>query len=170
MKRFIATALSVTLVLGSASPLVAQNANANANANAAKDNGNGNGNQNRNAGNNGNNGQPENPGRSNDLNYGRIISSLNNGTAESYADAFETAETYNLVMLSSLPGRAAENANALTNALEASGQSVESLQATIDANTALADAIEASGYDVDQIIGWTATRDGNIILIVDDLT
>jgi hypothetical protein len=169
MKYLIATALSVTLVLGSVSPIVAQNASANANASKENGNrnGNGNGNQNRE---NGNNGQPENPGRSNDLNYGRIISSLRNGTAESYADAFATAETYNLVMLSSLPGRAAENANALSLALESAGQSVESLQASIDANTALADAIEASGYDVDQIIGWTATVDGDIILIINDLT
>ena len=169
MKHLIATALSVTLVLGSVSPVIAQNANANANASKENGNGNGNGNGNQNR-ENGNNGQPENPGRSNDLNYGRIISSLRNGTAESYAEAFETAETYNLVMLSSLPGRAAENANALSLALESTGQSVESLQASIDANTALADAIEASGYDVDQIIGWTATGDGDIILIIDDLT
>jgi|GEM_PF-6623120 len=167
MKHFITTALCATLVLGSAVHVSAQNANANENAqgdaNARNDNatGNGTGNQ---------NGKPDNPGRSNDLNYGRIISSLNNGTAENQSDAFDSAESFSLVTLSSLPGRAAENANALSIALETSGQSAESLQASIEENTALAEAIEATGIEVDQIIGWTALRDGEIILIVDDLT
>ena len=173
MKRYIALALASTLALTAAPAVMAQNSNANEHAGQNREE-RGNGNQNRE-----NRGQQNRESResgertSNGLgregwNYGRVISSLRNGTADDIQDVLGDAESVGMLSLSSL-GPAAANASALGDALEATGQTEEEVQAAIEANTNLSNAIEAAGYDAADIIGFTYDRSGNIILIVDDL-
>ena len=176
MKRLLTLTLASMLALTAAPAVIAQSSNANERAGQnreareSRDN-RGNGNQNReNRGQQSReSGERTNNGLGRDgWNYGRVISSLRNGTADDIYDVLGDAESVGMLSLSAL-GQPARNASALGNALEATGQTEEEVQAAIAANTNLSDAIGAAGYAAEDIIGFTYDRNGNIILIVDDL-
>ena len=173
-----ALALALAATLASEAPAQSSNANDRAQQNR-EDRGNrenrGNGNENRGNGNenrgNANREERGNNGVGRDgWTYGRVISQLRNGRYDDAASDLAEAEELGVVLLSSLPGNAAQNAQALDNALEAAGENVDSLRDEIEMNDAIATALVGAGYDIDDVVGYTVDGDGRVVLILDDRT
>jgi hypothetical protein len=108
------------------------------------------------------------PARADAPNYGTLISSLRSSRiASTDLEAVDDSTTIRIYTLADLRGNAAENAQALDNALADQQGSVSDLRTEIEANTTLAAALEAEGYTADDVVAVTTHTDGGIILIVD---
>jgi hypothetical protein len=108
------------------------------------------------------------PARADAPNYGTVISSLRSSrVASADVEAVDDSTTIRIYTLADLRGNAAENAQALDNALADQQGTVSDLRTEIEANTTLAAALEAEGYTADDVVAVTTHTDGGIILIVD---
>jgi hypothetical protein len=108
------------------------------------------------------------PARADAPNYGTVISSLRSSrVASADLEAVDDSTTIRIYTLADLRGNAAENAQALDNALADRQGAVSDLRTEIEANTTLAAALEAEGYTADDVVAVTTHTDGGIILIVD---
>jgi hypothetical protein len=108
------------------------------------------------------------PARADAPNYGTLISSLRSSRiASTDLEAVDDSTTIRIYTLADLRGNAAENAQALDNALANQQGSASDLRTEIEANTTLAAALEAEGYTADDVVAVTTHTDGGIILIVD---
>jgi hypothetical protein len=108
------------------------------------------------------------PARADAPNYGTVISSLRSSrVASADLEAVDESTTIRIYTLADLRGNAAENAQALDNALADRQGAVSDLRTEIEANTTLAAALEAEGYTADDVVAVTTGTDGGIILIVD---
>lgn len=104
-------------------------------------------------------------------NYGQLISSLRTGAVGSAdIEALGQDVTVSTVLLSELKGEAAENANALDEALSANSSNVTSVRAALSANANIVAQIEAAGYTVDDVVGVSTAADGGLTLVIDDIS
>jgi len=154
-------------------------ANANASSNAGGNgnaSGNAGGSANSNAGGNGNSNASANASGSAEgqLNYGSIISDLRSSSVTTAdIEAIDDDAQINIVTLSELRGNAAENANALDEAVSAQGTTLAELQAAIEGNTDLSTTIEAAlqaegDFDMEDVVAITSSANGELTLVVDD--
>lgn len=111
-------------------------------------------------------GDMEAPGKSADWYYGRIVSSIQTGAnADVNFDDIDSDSMIDVMALSEIQGNAAENAQALDNAMA----SMEGdWSADIEANEELSAALEESGYEAENVIGIYARADGSYEVLVDD--
>ena len=76
----------------------------------------------------------------------------------------------NAERVSVIEGDAAENATAFQAVIEAQSQSLAQLTTSIEANAAISAALEAEGFSSDDVVAVTATAEGNLTIIVDDIS
>jgi hypothetical protein len=103
--------------------------------------------------------------------YGDVISSLRTSTITPEAIEglpLDTAVT--VVVLSELRGNAADNANALEQALLAQETSIEELRPSLEARAEVQAALEAEGYTTEEIVAVSLLADGSLTVIVDAST
>ncbi|SIO29903.1 hypothetical protein [Vannielia litorea] len=103
------------------------------------------------------------------LNYGTVISGLNNGSTAGAAaeiEALDSEVTVDTVLLSEIDG--AEQAQALDTALNAQADAIASFHEAIEANSHLTAALDAQGFTADDVVGFEAEGEGNVTLVIDD--
>lgn len=103
------------------------------------------------------------------VNYGTVISGLNNGTTAGAAaeiSALGSDITVDTVLLSEIDG--SEQAKALDNALNAKAEVMAEFHGAIEANAELAAALEAEGFEADDVVGFESEGEGNVTLVIDD--
>lgn len=102
-------------------------------------------------------------------NYGQVISSLQSKAAT--ADdikALGQDVTVDIVLLSELKGNAADNANALDQAISDQADAMADIHAALDANAAIKAKLDEAGYTADEVVAVTSTADNEVTLVVDD--
>lgn len=103
----------------------------------------------------------------NTTNYGEVISSLRtSGDASAQIDAFDKTATVDIITLSELRGEAAENAQALDQALTHQEEQVDDIRSAIEANATLSGALEAEGYTAEDVVAVSTSAGGEVTLIV----
>lgn len=108
-------------------------------------------------------------GTSDDMNYGRVISSIRAGQNAQADIAGITADSQvETIALSELQGEAGENASALDNALADAEGEMASMQDMIAANADFQAMLEAEGYAADDVIGVYSKADGGFEVLIDD--
>ncbi|MCO6383934.1 MAG: hypothetical protein JXQ91_12450 [Vannielia sp.] len=103
------------------------------------------------------------------VNFGSVISGLNNGTtAQAAADieALGADVSVDTVLLSEIEG--AGNSNALDKALSTQADAMVSLHEAIEANSELTAALEAEGFEADDVVGFESEGEGEVTLVIDD--
>ncbi len=103
------------------------------------------------------------------VNYGTVISGLNNGSTAGAAaeiEALDAEITVDTVLLSEVEG--AEQAEALDNALNTQADAMVSFHDAIEANTSLTAALDAEGFTADDVVGFESEGEGNVTLVIDD--
>lgn len=109
------------------------------------------------------------------MNFGQIVSDLNNGTIDASTWATDLAliddsATVQIVTLSELKGSAAENAEGLDNALAGLQPDIDAARAEIEANTELMAALEAQAFGADDVVAVDVEGTSDVVLIVDDVS
>ena len=132
----------VSAELPSVDPSVSVDASGNANANA-------------------------NAGGNSDNTYGSVVSSVA-GSADIDLTAVTDEAKVTIVLLSSLQGNAATEAQGLDNALSSNADVVTKLHANVEGNAVIKAKVEAAGYTVDDVVAIKTAADGNLIVYVDD--
>lgn len=106
---------------------------------------------------------------SGELNYGRVISSLQTGTNADADIAGITADSQIETMtVSEIQGEAGENAMALDNALADAEGGLTSMHDMIAANEDFSAMLETQGYAAEDVIAVYETADGYFEVLVDD--
>jgi hypothetical protein len=101
--------------------------------------------------------------------YGAVISSIRSGSsADVDLSSVEDSEDVNIVMLSSLKGKAASRANALDQALAANKTARTKLQAEIEDNDAISSKLEADHFTSKEVVAVKTSADGTVTVYVDD--
>lgn len=104
-----------------------------------------------------------------EVNYGSIISNLQGSNVTSAdIEALGADAQIDVVTLSELQGNAAENSEALGEAVSAQATMLPELTAAIDANADVQAALAAEGFTSDHIVAVTSSGEGNLTIVVDD--
>lgn len=108
-----------------------------------------------------------------DATYGALISAIRNGTLTDMNPSVELGavgeETeVEIALLSEVKGMAAENAEALDQALAEQDAWISGVKSAVSANTTLTTALEAEGYTSDDVVAFNTDADGSVTLIVDE--
>ncbi len=104
-----------------------------------------------------------------EVNYGTVISGLNNGTTAGAAAEIEALGadiTVDTVLLSEIEGD--NQANALDNALNTQADAMAGFHDAIEANADLTAALEAEGFAADDVVGFQSEGEGEVTLVIDD--
>lgn len=106
------------------------------------------------------------------INHGQVVSALRTGIADAskWADTLATvdAETQvTIVTLTELNGSGAENSSAIDAAL-ASEAELGDARASIGANTHLQTELSGAGFSADDVVGFYAAGENQVVVIVDD--
>jgi hypothetical protein len=142
----VSAGVSTDLSAGVSAELPSDDVNANANSNA---------NANANAGGN------------SDNTYGSVVSAVS-ASADLDLNVYTDDAKVTIVLLSSLQGNAATEAEGLDNALSTNADAVTKLHANVEANAVIKSKVEAAGYTVDDVVAVKTNVDGNLIVYVDD--
>lgn len=98
--------------------------------------------------------------------YGTLISTLNAGKGMSDLGAISADADITVVNVSSL--KINGDTDALDNALDKNVDSMTTLHASINANTALKSKLEAQGVTIENVVAVTTAADGKVTVFVDD--
>lgn len=106
-------------------------------------------------------------GAADELNYGRVVSSLQTGqNAEADIAGITADSTVETTTLSELQGESGDTAAALDTALEQA--ELSSMHDMISANAEFNAMLEAEGYTADDVIGVYSKADGGVQVLIDD--
>jgi hypothetical protein len=100
-------------------------------------------------------------------NYGSVISAIETGGAADLS-AIDSRSSIDIVLLSSLEGEGAKNAQALDTALSRNADAIDDLHTSIKDNATLTAKLDADGYNADDVVAVSTGGEGSVFVYVDD--
>jgi hypothetical protein len=105
------------------------------------------------------------------LTFGRIVSEMNTDNFSNFDWSEVDSETeIDVTGVTEVKGNAAENAEALDQAVAKTGEDIEEFQADVEANAEVNETVQDEGFEAGDVLYVFMTSEGIVQVVVDDRT